>query len=510
MAIYYYDEQLLILLQKFLFPFNVSIFKLKKNKKNAMTNFKRISIVFLVLCFCTSCFEDKDDNPISSRELNDFVWKGMNAYYLYKDEIPELDNSNIFPEFEYISYLSSFDTPENLFESLIFQHQTIDRFSWITNDYIALELLFSGVTNNNGMEFGLVQLDDSSRDIFGYVRYVIPGSNAENVGLNRGILFNGIDNTQLTLDNWRSLMSANTYTINLASYDDNGTPSINDDSIIPSTESIALIKTSLSENPIFKTEIFQVNGQNVGYLMYNGFTPNYDALLNATFGNFIANNVQHLILDLRYNPGGSVNTAILLSSMISGNAGEIFNTKQWNSDIQAIQSPQSLVNRFTNNNNGTPLNILNLNKVYVLTTRSSASASELVINCLNPYMNVVQIGTRTTGKYQASITLYDSPDFRRSGANQNHNYAMQPLVFKTANAVGFTDYNDGLVPDILLQENFGNLGVLGDANELLLSTALQHIEDTGRFSQQTTELLEFVGDSKDFMPLSKSMYDNLD
>ena len=77
---------------------------------------------------------------------------------------------------------------------------------------------------------------------------------------------------------------------------------------------------------------------------------------------------------------------------------------------------------------GSALNSLNLSKVYVLTTDRSASASEGLINSLNPYIDVVQIGNyKTVGKTQASITIYDSEDFGREGANPNHTYAMQPL-----------------------------------------------------------------------------------
>jgi len=462
-------------------------------------------LVLLVCSITISCFEDKDDNPVSTSEINDFVWKAMNTYYLYKDGVPDLANDR-FSTSEYNSFINSFSSPEDLFESLIYQRTSIDRFSWITSDYIALEEFLSGTTLNNGMEFGLVRYPQSNSDIFGYVRYVLPNTNAETQGIQRGQIFYAVNGTPINDTNYISLLSQNTYTINLATYDDNNTPNPGDDTIIPGTESITLSKTAYTENPIFRTEIFEVNGENVGYLMYNGFTANFDTLLNDVFGEFIANNVQELILDLRYNPGGSVNTAILLSSMIAGNNGEVHSTEQWNSDIQPILDPESLIHRFTNNDDGTPLNILNLSKVYILTSRSSASASELVINSLNPYMNVVQIGTQTTGKYQASFTLYDSPDFRRQGANSNHTYALQPLILKTLNSVGFTDYNEGLAPDIVLGENYANLGILGDPTELLLATALQHIEDNGRISSQTFEPLEILSDSKDLLPFEIGMY----
>ncbi|WP_418511490.1 S41 family peptidase [Corallibacter sp.] len=475
-----------------------------------MKTIKLLVLTSTLLLTFTSCFEDMDDNPASSIELNDFVWRGLNAYYLYKDEVPDLANNRFNSDVEYNLYLNGFYSPENLFESLIYQPQSIDRFSWITSNYNTLEQQLNGTTLNNGMEFGLFRFNDTDTNVYGYVRYVLPGTSAEANGIQRGDIFNAINGSQLTVNNWSLLLSANSYSINLATYNDNNTPETNDDTVLPTNQSIALTKAPYTENPIFKTDIFEVAGKNVGYLMYNGFTAPYDTQLNSVFGNFLANNVQELVLDFRYNPGGSVNSAILLSSMIANNTGEIFSTEEWNSDIQALLEPESLINRFTNNDDGIPLNILNLNRVYVLTTRGSASASELVINCLRPYLDVVQIGTTTTGKFQASITLYDAPDFRKQNAKQTHSYAMQPLVLKSLNSLGVTDYSQGLTPDILQAENYNNLGVLGDINEPLLATALQHIEDSSRSTNNASNIepLNFVGDSNDLTPFSKDMHIN--
>lgn len=479
-----------------------------------MKTIKALVLLCVVSFLTTSCFKDNDDSQISANEINDFVWKGMNTFYLYKENIPNLANNRFSSDTEYSAYLNNYSTPEDLFESLIYERETEDKYSWIVDDYIELEQYFSGISTSNGMDFQLFIEPNSTTKVIGIVRLVLANSDAEGKGLKRGDVFNAIDGTPINTNNYSSLLSQSSYTLSLATYNDNGTPETTDDIVTSSNQSISLTKLQYSENPIYKTKIINVNGQNIGYLMYNGFTANYDAQLNTVFGDFKANNVQHLVLDLRYNPGGSVNSAILLSSMITGQFNdEIFSTEKWNNEFQnyfETENPESLINRFTNNNKGTALNSLNLSKVYILATKSSASASELVINSLDPYIDVIHIGENTTGKYQASTTLYDSGNFGREGANPNHTYAMQPLIFKSLNKVGNTDYFNGLPPDIQLSESYLNLGVIGDENETLLAAALAAISNaTGKLADiksKSRPFLKSFKNSNSFKPLKDEMY----
>ena len=471
--------------------------------------FKLIIVAILCLGITYGCFEDRDDNGIFTSDINDFVWKGMNIWYLYKGNIQDLANDRFSTNEEYGDYLNAFSNPRDLFESLIYQRQTVDKYSVIVEDYIALEQLFNGCTVRSGIEVDFYNEPGSSTNLLGVVRLVLPGSNAEVAGLQRGQLFYGVNGEQLNVNNYNSLFSPESYEINLATYDDNGTPETDDDSIIQQNETLSLVKAPYCENPIFKSEILDVEGENVAYLMYNAFNADFNTQLNSAFANFKSNNVQHLVLDLRYNPGGSVNTAMLLSSLITGQfTGDVHSTSQWNSEIQEAlfnQNPENLINRFPNTLGGAPINSLFLEKVYVLTTNDSASASELVINSLSPYINVVQIGTTTSGKYQGSITLYDSDNFQREGANPNHTYAMQPLVLKLVNASGFTDYIDGLTPDIVFSENPQNYGVLGSADEPLLARALLEISLTNAPILITETILPYAS-SNEFETFSNEMY----
>lgn len=245
--------------------------------------------------------------------------------------------------------------------------------------------------------------------------------------------------------------------------------------------------------------------------MYNGFYADFDLQLNTAFGDFKTQGITDLVLDLRYNSGGSVRTATYLASMITGqHTGKVFAKQQWNSKINAYfekEDPNGLRNFFTDKIGSTPINSVNMSKVYILTTKSSASASELIINGLKPHVNVVQIGDVTTGKNVGSVTLYDSPDLGPNNKNPKHKYAMQPIVLKIVNSEGFGDYFNGLTPTHELKETISTFGVLGNENEPLLKLAIAKITGTGKMTTQSTgKQFEFFKDSKSMNPFGNQMY----
>ena len=461
------------------------------------------SLLYLLFTFLfisiVSC-EDNDDNPVPSKlAINDFVWQGMNYYYLWQGESPDLADNRFSSQGEYNSFLDSFETPTNLFNHLRIDN-AIDRFSVIYSDYSLLEGVLSGNTKNNGMDYGLKYTDASNTSVVGWVRYIIPNSDAATKNIHRGDLFYAIDGIPITGDNFRTLLASDTYSINLADY--------NGGAYTPNGNSVSLTKTNLAENPILINTVITQGTHNIGYLMYNGFYASYDDQLNTVFGGFQSQNVTDLVLDLRYNSGGSIATATKLASMITGQfTNQVFAKQQWNEKQQAFresQDPNSLLNKFVGG-----LNSLNLNKVYILTTKGTASASELVINCLKPYINVVQIGDVTTGKNVGSVTLYDSPSFTKSNVNPSHKYAMQPIVLKTINNNGFGDYTAGIAANAPFNviENIGNLGVLGDPNEPLLNIAINDITASGRMRTQSAAIsTRDFKDAKSINPLRTEMY----
>lgn len=459
-----------------------------------------ISILFLVTF--QNCSDDYDD-VLNYRSAKDFVWSGLNQYYLYQESVPDLFDTR-FPSLAlYDEFLNTYSSPEALFFDLK-REDNVDRFSVIFNDYEVLENLLSGSNKNNGVDYELRRKTPGSEELFGIVRYILPNSNASNKPVSRGFIFYAVNNTPLTTSNYNSLLANETYTLNFADY--------NNGNITSNGQSVTLTKTEYSENPVFIKNTHILNGKKVGYLLYNGFYSNYKNELNEAFAYFQAENITHLVLDLRYNSGGSVQVATELASMITGQFNNaIFAKQQWNSKIiSAYQNNlETFNNRFTSTlSNGNVIHSLNLSQVYIITTKATASASELIINGLNPYINVVKLGSTTTGKNVGSITLYDSPTFQKTNVNPNHKYAMQPIVLKIINKNNFGEYSNGFSPDVSINEDLANFGTLGENSETLLAAALNYINTNGRLSSKNTpiETSKYYSDSKSRSKVERGLY----
>ena len=455
---------------------------------------KILGLFLLITIMFVGCKKDDDNSTDPDTEttvtlensINSFVWRGLNSYYYWQADVPNLADTKNDVTDDFYTYLNGYSDPEDLFESLLYDAGTTDRFSWFIDDYEEQDASFRGVDDAYGFDFNLARLCSDCDEVIGYVTYVVPDSPAADAGMARGDIFYKVDGQEMTISDYAVVY--NYY------YNDNlslefGTVNYTDYTITSTGVTADLTIREVAENPVhYSSVITTSSGTKVGYLVYNGFKYTYHEELNNVFATFISEGITELVLDLRYNGGGSVLTSAYLASMIDGSAstGDIFGKLVYNSKHADDDGSYNFYNTariYDKDGDDTGSNVSinrlsTISNLYVITSSSTASASEMIINGLRPYLsNVITIGTTTYGKNVGSITLYDSPDFTSyTTINSTHTNAMQPIVFKIFNKLDESDYTDGFAPDYEVVEYASEMKPFGDVEEPLLETALNLID----------------------------------
>ena len=439
-------------------------------------------------------------------EVNDFVWKAMNHWYFWQSDVVNLDDSKDDEIDAYYTFLNGFSESKDLFESLL--NSSADDFSWYIPDLEAQLNEFRGISVTYGIELPRTVVSyDANNNIVIFVAYVVPGSPADLAGIERGDLIYKVDGTVLNTTNF-SLLNGIIFPEGSISL---GIARFENGDLVPKGNDVSLNTIEVTENPVHFSSIIEEGGKKIGYLVYNGFRRTYHNELNGVFSTFKAQNIDELVLDLRYNGGGSVLTSAYLSSMIEGSKanGTTFALLTYNAKRNAqngITFPFSdnaiLFNKETglSENITIPISRLaNLSRIYVLTSDKTASASEMIINGLRPSMEVITVGTTTVGKNEGSNTLVDAPATNNDqiftnveGRNPNHEVALQPITFQIFNSLNQSNYTEGFLADIEVDEiDFtANILPFGDTNEVLLRTAINNILGISTRSSQLTPKLQ--------------------
>jgi carboxyl-terminal processing protease len=345
----------------------------------------------------------------------------------------------------------------------------------------------SAVLGGTQGDFGCGILYNTTTDL--RIKYVYPNSPASAAGIKRGyqiIKMNG--STNLTYDGSgpnvtfvsNAFFSSPSITMTLQRA--NGT-----------TFNVSLNTASYTTNPVIKDTIVNTtNNKKVGYMVFNQFTTlaNSKTFIDDAFTYFTTNNITDLVVDLRYNGGGAVETARYLDNYIvpPAKTGTTMYTAYFNAKLQADQDPLLRKIYAINNGDFLPANntvafakkgTLDLSHVFFIVTGSTASASELVINNLFPEMNVQLIGTTSYGK---PVGFFAIPI---------NVYQLYLPEFETKNSAGIGGYYTGMTPGGAGYPGFYDFDDLtkdfGDPTEVLFAHALSYVTK-GTFAAQTPRI----------------------
>ncbi|GAB2692698.1 S41 family peptidase [Mucilaginibacter koreensis] len=476
-------------------------------------------LILIILAVFTSCKKDHGNtdgtttpNGSTLDLIKDSIYLYTKESYYWNDQLPSYD------AFKPRGYTGSTEAAALAKEVNVLATTAINpatnkayeytasgsaKYSFIDEGGVATSL---GGTNG---DFGFSVFYNAYNDL--RIKYVYPGSPAAIAGLIRGYKVTAVNGSaNIAYDPTSSNPNADPNL--LAVVNALGQPTIKltlqrqDGTSFEATVN----QGKYSVNPVLKSVIVDGgNGRKIGYVAFNSFTVKSVAqpVLDPVFSNFAANGVTDVVVDLRYNGGGSVETAEYLSNLLAPIAA---NTKQmygtyFNSNLSSGNTPV-LAHQYFRANDGklynyaqinyslganlvnfTKAGSLNVNRVFFIVTGSTASASELTINNLRPYMDVKLIGTTTYGKPVGFFGL------------KINKYNLYVSQFETKNSKGEGGYYSGMTPGTTTYPGALDKDDVtkdwGDPTERLFAHAISYIK-TGIYSINNPNVQVLSADRK--------------
>jgi hypothetical protein len=377
-----------------------------------------------------SCEKDKVYPP--GIEAKGEFYDIMNQWYYWIDSIPDVD-----PD----AYSSS----EQLLEAMRFLPK--DKWSYITTQESHTQYYEEGTYVGYGFSY--------APDAAGNVRltFLFKNSDLRDYGIDRGWIIKEINGTAVDATvSISSLLGEDVVGV---------TNEIEFES--PSGEVVnqEFTKKLITMNSVGYEDIFDVGSSKVGYFVFKSFIGPSMNELDAVFADFKAEGVNELVVDLRYNGGGRLDVVEKLASyIIPDEVDEKVFVKYEHNNARSDQNENTVFQQDPNS--------LRLDKVYFITSKGSASASEVIINSLDPYIDVFLVGDDTYGKPVGMYSFYSSIS----------NLVYAPVAFKLMNANDFGGYYDGLQADSYIEDDISIPFGIGEAT---LDEVLYHIQN-GSFS----------------------------
>lgn len=399
-----------------------------------------------------SCQND-DGPPIyeegSNEYINQWVYEQMERYYYWNENMPARGDLSLNPK-DYFGQLLHPDDP----------------YSYAVHPALP-ETFPQNMRRTFGFDMTLIQYQGQ---FYGAILYVLSGSPAQNTGLQRGQFITSINGTPLNQGNFEALYE------NLAHSDAaqlqvvNYTPQLG----LSAPEEVHLSQQLTFSQPI-PHHIIMNGTDKVGYIEIPHFDIGQAYLFQEIFQEFKNQSINELVIDLRYNGGGDISSATALGIILAPNIQSDALFIKYKGNQNGGDVDQSFKEALEMNELQVSFETLraahpSIQKVYVLCGSHTASASEIIINNLRPFMEVITIGAKTVGKDVAGFPIADERIAGQQG------WVLYPSIYKLYNANNEGNYNEGIPPSIEMDElQEMEIFPLGNSNEVLLQHALNII-----------------------------------
>lgn len=407
---------------------------------------KRVLYILVLLAVaCTQPGYPDIDNPqqggsANDRKIIDYIDQRLSQEYYWLDEVEEKQsrfNRNLKWENYLDASLAMLST--NSDDGYINSKGQRVFYSYIRKSNSTTRATVAGF--GIGLHYTIAVIDSENQHYGFVVEKVYPDSPAERAGVLRGDVITMIGNSYINPSNYATRFNsieqntASSLELKLRRQSDN------------TTHDVELTKASYSETPVIYSDVIEVDNQKIGYLAYTSFVGEYDEELLNAIREIKAQGATDLVLDLRCNSGGSVLSAVKLCSALLpiDYEGRVLCHLERNKRNTVVQKQAD----YLVENSG---EILCLERLYVICSDYTASASELVVMGLRGLdFPVMLIGSQTEGKNCGmDVTT-------RTISNTTVEFA--PITFMCFNAKGYGDWGEGIVPDIDLTSEDNEYGV---------------------------------------------------
>lgn len=408
------------------------------------------------------------------RYVNQFAFNVMSVYYLWVEEIQD----------KLEGWMSNDDPKEKVLQVRYkdASGKDIDRWTQMTDDYETFVRSVEGVSTTYGYEFTLYYASEAKDYVMAVVTFVYADSPAEKAGLKRGDTIVKVDGNAIAVADYTSIVK--NQMMNSASCS----------LTLSDGRSVSMNSVEMYCEPIHLAKVFDCGGKKVGYLHFTAFTLNACKDIVTVCNEFRAAGISELILDLRYNGGGYVETEEVLASMLAPEAqvasGTVFMTEVYNKTLTEAWGESETITNFRNRFKiggvtiDTAESNLRLDKIYAIMTGGSASASEAIVCGLRPFIDIDIIGQQSYGKYCSGIIIeasqwyenykksLSSSDYK-NGVKYAANWGIYVMIGRYADRDGETPcMPNGFTPDYPVADNPLDGYQLGDPNETMLKAAL--------------------------------------